>query len=135
MSGGVLVAALGIASFILLVLFLKLGEEQEKNDNWTRYPLQIIIFGFLLGILLLLGKTGYDYKDNCAWLVNGSTVNGSQTNYQYAYSCNTNTTNTSSAFYDITVWAMRITITYLVLSFAFQFLSYLNWWNKGGKSE
>ena len=136
MSGGILVASLGISSFILLILFLKLGEEQEKAEGWTRYPLQIILFGFLLGILLLLGKASYDYKDNCSWLVNTSITSGNQSNYTYAYTCSTNTQNTASAFYDITVWVLRIVIAYIFFAFAFSFIGHLKDLKEGkGKGD
>lgn len=133
MSGGVLVASLGITAAILLFLFLKLGEEQETRSGWTRYPLQILVLGFLLGTLVLLGKTAYDYKDNCAWLVSNSTVSGGFTSYGYGYNCSENTQNTASTYYQITVWVMRLVIAYLVLVFVFEFILYLGWWKRGGK--
>lgn len=136
MSGTILVAALGICSALLLFLFFKLGDEQKEESGWTKYPLQIIILGFLLGMIVLLGKATLDYNDNCAWLVNNSTsLSNSTTSYQYSYSCSTNTNTTASAFYQLTLWIMRLVTAYLVLAFAFELILYLGWWKKGGKQE
>lgn len=129
MAGSILVASLAVVAGILLFLYWKLSSEADSS---ARYPLQVIVFAFLLGIIVLLGKVGYDYKDNCAWLVNSSTVVGSTTNYAYTYNCSTNTNNTANVFYDVTLWIARIITIYVFLTFAFEVINFFAWRKKGG---
>jgi len=129
MSGGVLVASLSIVAFILLFLYWKLSDEDGGSN---RYPLQVIVFAFLLGIILLLGKVSVDYKDNCSWLVSNSTVSGSTTSYGYSYTCSTNVEKTANLFYDITLWIVRIITIYVFLIFAFAVMNFFAWKKKGG---
>lgn len=133
MSGTVLVSCLLGVAFIVIYLAVKLMEREEIGIG--DYAALILLVGFLLGILLLLGKTAVDYKDNCNWLVANSTVSGSTTSYQYNYTCNTNTQKTASTFYNLTLWIIRLVTAYLVIGFLFTFFQRLGWWNKGGKQE
>jgi hypothetical protein len=128
MSGTILVASIGVIAAILCFLFWKLSE--EKGDS--RFPLQVIIFGFLLGVIVLLGKVAVDYEDNCAWLVTNSTLSGSTTSYAYDYSCSENTNSTASIFYGVTVWIARVTALYLFMAFALELFQWFAWRKKGG---
>jgi len=133
MSGSILIGGLlGVAVILIYILF-KLNDKEE--NGFGDYAMFIIVLGFLLGILILLGKTAVDYEDNCGWLVNNSTTNGSTTSYSYAYTCSENTNTTANTFYELTLWIMRLTIAYVVIAGAFQIISYFGWWNKGGKQE
>lgn len=131
MAGDILVASLGVVAAILCFFFWYLGT--YNTDNGTRYPMQIIIFAFLLGVIVLIGKAGLDYKHNCNWLVDNSTTSGSTTSYSYSYQCSTNTQNTANIFYDITVWIARITAAYLFLNFAFELITYFGLVKRGQK--
>lgn len=128
MSGTILVGSLAVVSGILCFLFWKL----DDNDAKSRFPLQVIVLGFLLGTIILLGKAAVDYNDNCSWLVDNSTVSGATTSYSYSYQCDTNSNNTSRIFYGVTVWISRIIAIYLFLTFSLQIFEYFKWRKKGG---
>ena len=128
MSGTILVASLSVIAAILCFLFWKLSEETGGG----RFPLQVIIFGFLLGVIVLLGKVAVDYEDNCAWLVTNSTLSGATTSYGYEYSCSENTNSTASVFYSVTVWIARVTTLYIFFAFAFELFEWFAWRKKGG---
>ena len=130
MGGAILISALGFVGLILGVLFLKLGQ----NEDQKHYPLQILLLFFILGIIVLMGKTTLDYKDNCAWLVSNDTVAGNTTIYQYAYTCSANTANTSNTFYEWTIWIMRIIALYMCAYLIYSVLKYMGWVG-GGKGE
>ena len=109
MSGTVLIAALFAAELVLIALFFKLsGEEGNKH-----FLLKVLFLGFIVGILILIGKVGVDYNDNCAWLVQNSTVSGSTTSYGYDYTCSVNTNNTAQIFYQVLLWFARFIGIYL----------------------
>jgi len=129
MSGTILLGGLGIVAAILCFLFWKLSQE---IDGGSRYPLQVVVFFFLLGIILLIGKVSVDYKDNCEWLLNNTVIVGNTTNYNHTYQCNTNTNGSQSIFYTITLWIFRITSAYLFFTFAFEAINYFAWRKKGG---
>jgi hypothetical protein len=129
MSGGVLIAGLGVVGLLLIMLFFKLG---EREDN-KHFLLQLIFLGFIVFVMILIGKTTIDYNDNCSWLVTNSTTSGSLTSYQYSYQCSTNNNNTASSFYDVTVWIFRIVIIYLFLYYAIEAFNYLAFRKKGGE--
>jgi hypothetical protein len=129
MAGTILVGALAIVAAILCFLFWKLSQEIDSKYG---YALQIFVFAFLLGVIMLLGKVSLDYKDNCSWLVSNSTISGSTTSYSYSYTCSTNTNNTARIFYEVTLWLTRIVMTYLFLAFAFEMINYFAWQKKGG---
>lgn len=131
MGGSVLVAALGVTALILLILFYYLSSENSKS----RYPLQVIFFAFLLGVILLLGKTTIDYEDNCSWLVDNSTVVGNVTSYEHSYQCSENTNSTANTFYNITLWVIRLVSAYLLLAFAWEAITYFGWMKRGGKQR
>ena len=133
MAGSILVASLIGVALILVYLAIKLTEKEDSGLG--DYAILIILIGFLLSILLLLSKTAVDYKDNCNWLVNSSTTNGSTTNYNYNYTCSTNTENTATTFYKLTLWVVRLVMAYVIIGFFFQLFQYFGWWKKGGKQE
>jgi hypothetical protein len=82
-------------------------------------------------VVVLLGKVGVDYEDNCSWLVNNSTTSGATTSYNYVYDCSENTNSTASTFYGVTVWIARLTAAYLLLTFAFELITYFGMIKKG----
>ena len=65
MSNYILLASIGVFSFLLLFMFFKLGENKEKNH----YILQLIILGFLMGLFVIIGKNAIDEKDYCIIIV------------------------------------------------------------------
>lgn len=129
MSGTILVGCLAVVAAVLCFLFWKLGQD---IDNKYSFALQIFVFAFLLGIIVLLGKVALDYNDHCSWLVSNSTTAGALTSYEYVYDCSENTNNTATIFYDVTLWLGRIVVTYLFLAFAFEIINYFAWRKKGG---
>lgn len=128
MSGSILIGSLAVIAAVLCFLFWKLSEE---NGN-SRFPLQVIIFGFLLGVIVLLGKAAVDYEDNCAWLVSNSTSTGATTSYNYTYQCSENTNATAPILYRITTWIVTVTTLYLFFAFAFELFQWFAWRKKGG---
>ena len=120
MSGTIILASLAVVAGILLWLFNSL-RDGEGNTN---YALQIIILSFILGCILLIGKTAYEYKDNCSWLVSNSTSSGSTTSYEYSYTCDTNASGTPGMFYQITLWIMRIIALYVFLAFVWELIQF-----------
>lgn len=128
MAGTILIASLGVIAAILCFLFWKLSDEENGN----RFPLQVIIFGFLLGVIILLGKAAIDYEDNCSWLVNNSTTVGDVTSYEYSYQCSPNPNSTARILYEVTLWITRITTLYLFFAFAFELFQWFAWRKKGG---
>ena len=130
MSGAILINSLAIVGALLLILFFKLNEAEDKKH----FLLQLLLLGFVLGIIVLAGKTALDYKDDCSWLVNNDTVTGDTTSYNYTYQCHTNENNTASIFYNITVWVMRIVAIYILLYFVYEILVFFGLMG-GGKSS
>ena len=120
MSGAILINSLAIVGAMLLILFFKLNDAEDKKH----FLLQLLILGFVLGIILLAGKTALDYKDDCSWLVNNSTTSGSTSTYEYAYTCHTNTNTTANTFYNVTVWVMRIFAVYMLIYFFYEVAVY-----------
>lgn len=130
MGGGVLVAGLGVVGVLLILLFFKLGEREDEKH----FVLQMFFLAFIVFVMVLIGKTAIDYKDDCDWHMSNSTVVGNITSYDYVYECNVNTNSTSSTFYDMTVWIMRIVVIYLFLYFAIEVFYFLRDRARGGQS-
>lgn len=120
MSGTILVGGLAAVGLLLLLLFFKLSD----GDNKKHFILQLIFLSFIMFVIVLIGKTSIDYKDDCSWLVANSTTNGSLSSYEYEYTCNPSSNTTSTTFYQITVWLMRITFVYLFLFMAVWIFEY-----------
>lgn len=126
MSEAILLAGLTIVAAIILVIFITL----RNSEAVGLYALQIILIGFLLGIIVMIGKVSIEGYDHCSWLVVNSTTSGSTTEYSYDYLCDVNTNSTAGTFYEITLWIMRLTTAYLILAFAFEAIEYF-----GGKKK
>lgn len=120
MSGTVLIAGLSAVGILLLLLFFKLSD----GDNKKHFILQLVFLSFIMFVIVLIGKTSIDYQDNCSWLVTNSTTVGSLSSYNYAYTCNPTSNNTQSTFYQLTLWLMRITFVYLFLFMAVWIFDY-----------
>lgn len=130
MGGAILVTSLLGVAAILLIIYQVLDRKSENQ-----YAFKVILFAFILGIILLLGKTSVDYSNHCELLLANATVAGSITTYDYGYFCIENTNTTALTFYEITLWIARILIAYLVFAFAFEAIQYFGWWNRGGKQN
>lgn len=128
MSGLTLVVGLGIVGLLLMLLFFKLGEGEGERSHWI---LQVLMLGFIVGVMVLIGKATMDDQDNCSWLTNSTTVTGNTTSYTHVYTCNDNANNTARTFYDVTVWILRIVGIYILLYFAWSAFNYLNLWKRG----
>lgn len=126
----ILVASMIGVSFILIALFYVLGQDEE-----THYALKVILLAFILGIIVLLGKVSIDEQNYCDLVVSNSTVSGNTTSYSYDRVCEVNANSTASAFYNITLWVMRLVTLYLIISFSFQIFNYFNWKKKGGEQQ
>jgi hypothetical protein len=120
MSEAILLTALGVVALILLSMFIALRDSQASGV----YALQIVLIGFLLGIIVLIGKVGVESYDHCSWVVNNSTTVGNTTSYGYDRVCEINTNNTATSFYKVTLWIMRLVSAYLILVFAFETIQY-----------
>ena len=123
MNPFLLLSAIGIVLFVLIVLFNRLG---NNDGGSSHYLLQLLVLGFILGCLLLVGKTAVDNQDTCAWNVVNSTTSGSVTSYGYEYQCIENTKNTNNVFFKSIVWFVKIVSIYIVLYFIYELLSYFN---------
>lgn len=128
MGYSVLMGSLAVVAIILLVLFVIIRQLDLGNGTTTQYmimnALQLILIGFVLGIIVMLGKIGIESYDNCSWLVTNSTTSGSTTSYNYDYQCDVNTNSTASTFYQMTLWMMRLIIAFMILAFAFDIIQY-----------
>ena len=129
MSGTVLIGALSAIAAILLVLFFRLGD----NDEGKHYILQVLFLGFIIGVIVLIGKTAIDYKDNCAWLVSNSSLSGATTLYEYTYECSENTNNTASILYQVCLWIFSITVIYIFLYYFYEVFNYFKIKRRGGE--
>lgn len=130
MSGVILINALGILAAILILLFFKLSDADDKKH----FLLQILFLGFIMIIVVLIGKSAVDYKDNCAWLVKNDTLTGNTTSYTYDYICDPDTNGTADTFYKVTVWIMRITGIYLFLYLLVESILAFGKWKRGDQN-
>ena len=121
---------MGFVGLILVFLFFKLGSNEQGEEK--HYFLQLLLLFFILGVVVLLGKVGLDYKNPCAWLVANDTTLGNTTSYQYTYQCGTETNTTANTFYNLTVWIMRIVATYTCLYFLWELLVFFGIIGKKG---
>lgn len=124
MNPFLLLSAIGIVLFVMIVLFNRLGNNESGGSS--HYLLQLLVLGFILGCLILVGKTAVDNQDVCAWnIVNSSSVGG-VTSYGYEYQCIENTKNTTNIFFKSIIWFVKIVSIYIVLYFIYELLSYFN---------
>lgn len=106
-----LIIGAGILLMAVTFLMLKLGEKEENEH----FFLQLLLFGVIFGLVLVIGKASFDEKDYCSWnIANSTIIDASTTSYGWMYQCETNTTNTASVFYGIITWFVRIVAGYLV---------------------
>lgn len=120
----VLMLGLGITGFLLIFMFFKLGDPERKHEHIF---LQLILLGFILSVFVLIGKASLDTDDYayCSWNLNNYTSSGGNvTDMNYAFECPSTTPNTATTFYKLSLWIMRITITYLVIYYIFQLMNY-----------
>jgi len=120
-----------VIGFLLLLLFMKLGDskkdENGKEKN-THVLLQVLILGFILATFVIIGKASFDDGDkSCAWLVNQSISSGNSSTYSYEYNCVSTDTTTSFTFYQLTVWIMRIIGIYMFCYLAYVVLVYFGY--------
>lgn len=124
MGSALVLVGASVLSFLLILLFVKLGDgakkDEDGNDRNPHVLLQILLLGFILATFVLIGKASLDGSDNCAWLVNQSIVSGNSSTYTYDYQCENDTKTTSKTFYRLTVWIM-----YLVGIYVFCYLIYI----------
>lgn len=120
MGAAILLASLLGVAAILLVLFWLLRSENEQANT----ALQIVLLGFLLGIVVMIGKVAVVNNVQCDWVVNSTIVSGNTTSYDYDYMCSTTSDETGSLLYQISLWVMRLTIGFVILKFAFDFFNY-----------
>lgn len=120
MGGAILINSLAVVGVLLVILFFKLNDSEDKKH----FLLQLLLLGFILGIAVLVGKTALDYKDDCSWLVMNDTISGDYTVYNYDYQCHENTNTTAETFYKVTTWIMRIVAIYIFLYFVYELLVY-----------
>lgn len=101
-----------------MILFFKLNSTEDNKH----FLLQLLLLGFVLVIVVLIGKAALDYKDDCSWVVANSTTSGGYDIYNYNYQCHTNDKTTADTFYKITLWIMRIVAIYIFLYFVYEVL-------------
>lgn len=130
MSSVLVLVGASVITFLLILLFMKLGDNKkdengkEKNNHVL---LQILILGFILAGFVIIGKAGLDGEQNCEWLVNQTTVTGNTTTYTHAYQCQADTTRTADTLYGLTVWIMRGVATYVFCYLVYVVLVYFGY--------
>ena len=132
-----------VTIIILLVLFVKLGDS-DKTEHWV---LQFLVLGFIVGLVIIVGKIGLDSNQICNWNMNDtSTVNNytfgcynstghliynlsnctanaeplllnSYTNYSITYDCETSSSQTGFTFYKTILWFVRVVAAYIIIFF------------------
>ena len=126
MNPFILLSAIGVILVVLVVIFLKLGSKDE-NGGSSHFALQLLILGFILFFVLIIGKVAVDNNESCAWNVANSTaVNTSTVVYEYSYDCVANTKNTTTIFYKTVVWFVRLVALYIALYFIYEVLVWFN---------
>lgn len=128
MGSVALIGGLAVVALILLILFIIIRQLDLGNGTPTQYmimnALQLILIGFVVGIIVMVGKIGIESYDNCSWLVLNSTTSGNTTTYGYDYACEDNPNGTASLFFQMTLWMMRLIILFMILAFAFDIIQY-----------
>lgn len=140
MSSALVLVGASVLSFLLILLFIKLGDGKKDENGDSKNPhifLQILLLGFILGTFVIIGKAGLDGQNNCEWLVNQTVFNGSTTSYTHSYNCQSDTTNTASTLYNLTVWIMRLVGIYIFCYLIWTVLVYFGYvgQNKKGRDD
>jgi hypothetical protein len=115
MSSVTVLAGASVVTFLLILLFWKLGEKNESGQS-THVFLQILLLGFILSGIVIIGKASLDDSGvSCDWLTNSTTLNATSniTTYTYSYNCASTGVSTGRTFYGITVWIMRLVGVYI----------------------
>ena len=127
----VLVGA-GIVTFLLLILLWKLdgGKREDGGNGNTHVLLQILLLGFILAGIVVIGKASLDDSGKvCDWLVNSTNLNTvtNVTSYTYDYSCVSTSEGTGQTFYKLTVWIMRLIGIYILCYLVYVVLVYFGY--------
>ena len=120
MGNEIILASIGIFTFMLILFFFKLGENKKNNH----FFLQLIMLSFIMSGFVLIGKVALDSKENCSWLPTNSTTLGDNTDYTFAYLCSPNPNNTSNIFYNNVAWLVGIFGIYVFIYAIYQLLIY-----------
>lgn len=123
MNPFLLLSSIGVVLFVLVVIFNRLGNNEEGSSH---YLLQLLVLGFILGCLLLVGKVVVDNPDNCSWNQANATITGNVTTYGYSYDCFDDGKTTGDVFFKSIVWFVKIISIYLVLYFVYELLTYFD---------
>jgi len=145
--------------FILSYLFIKLGER-----DGTHFVLQLLILGFIMGVLLLVGKATidancemklnetksiYEYGDNFTdyhwdsyipedypiFHPNDDTAFLFHVDTTYHYAKVCETDNTENTFYKLMLWFNRIVVAYIILYFIYEVLIHFGKIGRMGKKK
>lgn len=105
-----LVFSIGIVAFLVIFLATRL----EQNEHGA---LRFLLIGFFFILLIIMGKAGVDYKDNCVTFIENQTVSqgGNFTNFGYGYQCIPTTNKTADQFYKTTIYLFWFFIIYVFL--------------------
>lgn len=119
MNPFVLLAAIFIILVVLVTMFLKLGNK-EDNEGSNHFLLQLLVLGFILLFVLLVGKVAVDNDETCAWNVANTTTTANVTVYAHSYDCVPGTKNTTYLFYRTVLWFVRLVALYIVFYFFYE---------------
>jgi hypothetical protein len=123
-----------IITFLLAYIYFNLSKQNKEDGQPNHVFLQILLFGFLVFMFVIIGKATIDEKDYCSWNIANSTVSGSTTTYGYSYDCEENTNTTALSLFRIVNWIVYLISGYLLIYFIWQLYVYAKEFiNKGGK--
>lgn len=133
MSSVTVLVGASVVCFILVLLFWKLGEgskDENGNKRSNHVMLQILLLGFILACIVLVGKAALDdSSQSCDWLTNTTVVNATTntTTYTYSYNCASTGKTTGRTFYGLTVWIMRLVGVYIFCYLVYVVLVYFGY--------
>lgn len=112
-------AALIGAAFLFLYFAFNLPKGSEGEN--THFFLKILLFGFFISTLMLIGKDATDNANDCQLLINSTTASAPDTFYTYETVCLSTPYNTANRFYDLLTWFMRVFILYFFIYLVWHF--------------
>lgn len=133
MGQEILVASIGVVTFLFAYMLFKLGErptvkesgdEEGYSTGGKHFLLQLLLLFFIAGGVLLLGKVSVD--DHCTYRVTNTTTVGDYDVFNYETNCE-ESTGTALTFYKGVLWFVRLLFAYIFLYFVYEVLVYLGW--------
>ena len=114
----VLIAGVGVASFLLLYLAFRCLD--KEHVLW-----KLITVFFVLFLITIIGKVGYDSSTYCQLYINNSTDVGDTTSFGYVEHCFEESNQTYLSFFKITQWIIRVFAMYMFVYYSWQGAKFL----------